>query len=311
MTGGIRGSATRRAPPTSIHFVRASSGEPVPHGLNASTIVASSRGLGWDGIVAEMGRELNWQADDLTVAGHFIAINLAAQPLCIENKGAHGFRRVTMPPDSVWINPAGRPFTRRNPGVTRYGVIEISAERMRRTLGCDVDLRYACGVTDEPLAAAVRALILEAKTGGSSGPLFADGLGIAVAARLSRRFGRPREADSPRGALASRLKTVLEKMEDTMAASITVAELATVAGLSPAHFAREFKRCTHWTPHAFLMERRVQRARQMLAAGQSIAETAFACGFADQSHLGRVFKTRFGVTPSAFVRAARGEPRSQ
>jgi AraC-like DNA-binding protein len=54
------------------------------------------------------------------------------------------------------------------------------------------------------------------------------------------------------------------------------------------------------------MERRIQRARQMLAAGHSIADSAFACGFSDQPHLGRAFKKRFGVTPSAFVGATRG-----
>jgi AraC-like DNA-binding protein len=290
---------------TGIHFIRADSGEFVPEALNASTIAVSSRGLGWDGLVVEMGREVNWEADDLTVAGHMIAVNIDSKPLLIENKGPHGFSRVTMPPWSFWINPAGRPFTRRNPGTTRYAVVEISVDKMCRTIRGDIELRYACGVTDERLACLVRALLLEARTNGSSGSLFTDSLGIAIVSRLAGRFGQIRAMSHEPS--RSWLKVVLERMEDTMAAPITIGELAAVACLSPAHFAREFKRSTSWTPHAYLMERRVQRARQMVAAGRSIAETAFACGFADQSHLGRVFKKRFGVSPSAFAGAARGK----
>jgi AraC family transcriptional regulator len=307
MTGrGVDGGGGAARPATGIHFLRADSGELVRDALNPTTIVASSRGLEWDGVVAETGREVDWQADQLTVGGHFIAMNIDSKPLTIEDKGAHGFTRVTMPPRSVWINPAGRPFTRRNPGITRYAVVEISVDKVRRVLGGEVEFAYACGVADEPLAHVVDALVLEARTGGASGPLFADSLGVAVASRLARRFGHTPRLASRRGALAGRLKLVLEKLEDTIAQSPSVDELAAVAGLSPAHFAREFKRCTRWTPHAFLMERRLQRARQMLAAGHSIVDSAFACGFSDQPHLGRAFKKRFGVTPTAFVRATRG-----
>lgn len=271
--------------------------------------MASSRALGWDGVVAEMGREVNWVADDLTVAGHFIAMNLDSKPLSIESKGSHGFTTITMPPGSLWINPAGRPFTRRNPGITRYGVVEVSLEKIRRVVGSDIDLRYAGSATDQALVCVTRALLLEAKTGGSSGPIFADALGVAVASRLARQFGECRKIEMTRGALDSRLDTVLARVEDTLGSCITVEDLAAVAGLSAAHFAREFKRCTRWTPHAFVMERRVQRARQMIAAGRSIADSAFECGFADQAHLGRAFKKRFGITPSCFVHATNSSRR--
>jgi AraC family transcriptional regulator len=290
---------------TGLHFLRADSGESVPNALERSTIVASSRGLGWDGVVAEMGCVLDWQADDLTVAGHFIAMNMDSKPLVIEDKGARGFGHIVMPPESVWVNPARRSFTRRNPGVTRWGGVEISVDRMGRALGRDVELRFACGVVDEQLAALVRALLLEAETAGSSGPMFAEGLGIAIASRLATQFGVRTEVTAPHGSLEGRLKRVLARIEDTLAEPTTVDDLAVVAGLSPAHFAREFKRCTKQTPHQFVMNRRLQRARQMLAAGGSIAETAIACGFSDQPHLCRLFKSRFGITPGAFLRKVR------
>ena len=73
------------------------------------------------------------------------------------------------------------------------------------------------------------------------------------------------------------------------------------AGLERAVFRARFG----FTPHAYLTQVRVARARELLAAGAPIARVAFAVGFADQSHLTNRFKQWVGVTPAEFRRAAR------
>ncbi|GAA3078029.1 AraC family transcriptional regulator [Rhizobium viscosum] len=77
-------------------------------------------------------------------------------------------------------------------------------------------------------------------------------------------------------------------------------ELATVAGLSRAHLIRAFRREYHITPHAFLTDRRVLVARRLLREGRMPADVAVECGFADQAHFTRHFKSRTGVTPGQF-----------
>jgi AraC-like DNA-binding protein len=81
---------------------------------------------------------------------------------------------------------------------------------------------------------------------------------------------------------------------------IGLAALARIAGLSPFHLLRAFRRETGLTPHAYLMSRRVNAAREKLSRGSPPADVAAACGFFDQSHLTRVFKAHTGVTPGAF-----------
>jgi AraC-like DNA-binding protein len=78
----------------------------------------------------------------------------------------------------------------------------------------------------------------------------------------------------------------------------SIIELARECGLSSSHFARAFSRTTGMPPHRWLMKRRVERAKHLLAAGElELAQIALACGFVDQSHLNRVF-TRFeGCAP--------------
>jgi len=282
---------------TALQFRHASSGRPAPEALAPAQIAASSRALGWDDVAVEMGAVTDWSVDHLTTAGHFVAINLDSKPLRVEHKGSRGFYDIVMPPDSLWINPAGESFTRRNPGVTLWGAIEISVGGMRRMLGRDVPPNYGCGVHDAPFAAVLRAMLLEVRAGGTSGALYSEGLALAAASRLARQFGRM-PAETARGVLEARLGEVIEYIHARLPDNLTLAELAALVGISHGHFAREFKRLTSESPHAFLLRCRVERARQMIAAGGcELVEVAAACGFADQSHLTRAFKRRLGVTP--------------
>jgi AraC-like DNA-binding protein len=84
---------------------------------------------------------------------------------------------------------------------------------------------------------------------------------------------------------------------------VSLAELATVAGLSRFELVRRFREQTDITPHAFQTNLRIAQARRLLAAGVAPAEVAAQCGFADQPHLNRVFKRAVGVTPGRYAQA--------
>ena len=89
-------------------------------------------------------------------------------------------------------------------------------------------------------------------------------------------------------------------METHFALDLSVVEMAAHAGLSPFHFIRVFKRHIGLSPHTYLIQVRVRRARQMLNRGSSIAQCALEAGFADQSHLTRHFKRVLGITPGQY-----------
>lgn len=83
----------------------------------------------------------------------------------------------------------------------------------------------------------------------------------------------------------------------------SVAELARSCGLSRSYFARAFKVSLGLPPHRWLMRFRVERAQDRLErTSESIAEIALTCGFADQSHLTRVFHALIGTSPAAWRR---------
>jgi len=89
----------------------------------------------------------------------------------------------------------------------------------------------------------------------------------------------------------------------------TLRSLARGAGLSPFHLERLYLRCTGLTPRQQQTLARLRQARTLLGEGATLSEAAAACGFADQSHLNRVFKRLMGVPPGRYRAQLRAEAR--
>ncbi|MEJ1097058.1 MULTISPECIES: AraC family transcriptional regulator [unclassified Pseudoxanthomonas] len=104
---------------------------------------------------------------------------------------------------------------------------------------------------------------------------------------------------------ASALARAKARIDDDPSASITLAALAREAGLSRFQVVRGFSKLTGLTPHAYIVQRRLDAARAMIANGDALADAAVACGFADQSHFNRMFVQRYGVTPGTYAEAMR------
>jgi AraC-like DNA-binding protein/quercetin dioxygenase-like cupin family protein len=85
--------------------------------------------------------------------------------------------------------------------------------------------------------------------------------------------------------------------------SVSLEQVAAAAALSPHYLIRAFSRATGFTPYQWLANRRVQLACSLLRAGQPVTTVAAQCGFFDQSHFSRMFKSRLGVTPGRFRQA--------
>jgi len=92
-------------------------------------------------------------------------------------------------------------------------------------------------------------------------------------------------------------------IDDNPAAGHTLAGLAREVGLSRFQLLRAFEKTTGLTAHAYIVQRRVDLARRLIAEGVSLAEAAASSGFADQSHMTRVFVSKYGISPGRFASA--------
>ena len=103
----------------------------------------------------------------------------------------------------------------------------------------------------------------------------------------------------PREASAD-IARVRECLADDLQATPTLAQLAAIAGLSRFQVLRRFQQVHGLPPHAWLQQQRAERARSLIRTGVPLAQAARDSGFADQSHLTRVFVRHFGFTPGAW-----------
>ncbi|WP_431104584.1 AraC family transcriptional regulator [Roseateles noduli] len=114
---------------------------------------------------------------------------------------------------------------------------------------------------------------------------------------------QPRAASLP--AIPVGIAIARSRLDDDLTAPVSLADLAREAGLSRFQFLRGFTRATGLPPHAYLVQRRLQHARRLIALGTPLADVAAASGFFDQSHLTRHFVRCFGIAPGAYAAALR------
>ena len=104
----------------------------------------------------------------------------------------------------------------------------------------------------------------------------------------------------------ARARRVIDYIESNLASDLRLIELSAVAGISRSHFARAFRNTVGMAPHSFVLQRRLARAVELLTQRKlSMREVAERCGFADQAHLTRSFKSKFGRPPSLHVPSMR------
>jgi AraC family transcriptional regulator len=146
-------------------------------------------------------------------------------------------------------------------------------------------------------------LLSEMENWGLGGELFAESLANVLALHLVRHhssLGRRSKRMTERGGGFSRraLGRATDYVNDNLSRKLTLAEMAGAARMSPYHFARSFKAATGLSPHRYVIQRRVERAKALLAdTNLTIFEVAKAVGFANQSHLAFHVRRLLGVSP--------------
>ncbi|KRR21447.1 AraC family transcriptional regulator [Bradyrhizobium lablabi] len=133
--------------------------------------------------------------------------------------------------------------------------------------------------------------------------LFVEGIQVALAAHLLGHYTIDRWRPPARSPSLDprRLQRVLDYIEASLGVEIRLEELAAQACISPYHFSRLFREATGLSPHRYVIDRRVQAARQELARDNlSLVEIALEFGFGSQANFTRVFRKATSLTPGQY-----------
>ena len=208
------------------------------------------------------------------------------------------------------MNPAGVPFSHRVDTYNQFVVVTIEPSKLydalsNTSLSANTTFRRQHRAKDKQLQALIRALLVEAEAGAPNGTLYADMVATALAAHFANHYSIDAPATSDRLPVANRkqFQQVIDFIEASLVEDITLNDLAAIAGLSKFHFSRLFKQAFDLTPHQYVVQRRIERAANMLQRGEkTILQVAHSLGFVDQSHFTRTFKKFKGVTPKQFIK---------
>jgi AraC family transcriptional regulator len=285
------------------------------YGLTSSIVrgpsqrLASSLGLGWSGFGVEHHLVPPGPKDETPTDLHVISI--AAGGRASYGQRANNRRRFEnylKEPQSFGITsgvlPAITPSTSNELIVCAFERSFV-ASIVKESNGHSVpEIPVQEGVRDPAILNLGTLLVAEARSGGISGALYIDHLAHAFVLRLLSlwdlcKVSPARELSMPRLSL----RRVLERMHATPSTDWSLKTLADESGLSRNHFIRMFRKSTGFTPHRYLLQLRVEKAKAMLHRKKSrLIDIAPSCGFSSEAQLSRAFRSLLGITPSEYRR---------
>jgi AraC family transcriptional regulator len=165
------------------------------------------------------------------------------------------------------------------------------------------DLSAVIGVRDPVIIQIGLLARKELREGGIGGRLYTESLATALAVHLLRHYATAPKAPiiHKAGLAAKSLKRVVEHINEHLQDELSLLELSRLANLSPHRFATAFKVSVGIPPHRYVVERRIDLARDLLRrCDKPISQIAYTVGFSSQSHLTTNFRRALGVTPRRF-----------
>jgi AraC family transcriptional regulator len=273
-------------------------------------VLHSSASLPWSGFLLECHLTNPGERRPSHTNRHVITLQCSKQ-LIGEHVTPQGmFVPFSKKAGAITVQPAGPVLPARIWSAARHihcGLDEVFVQRiLNETDRSPSTMPYSRTIHDNVISHLLRLLEMEMLAGGETGLLYADSLAQALAARYLSLNENSDQAIAKQISPLPRsiLRRVREYMEANLQNNLSLEQLTRETHYSRGHFLRMFRAATGKTPHQYLTERRVERAKRILRDEEetSVIDIAARCGFSSQSHMTRVFREQTGVTPSAFKR---------
>jgi AraC family transcriptional regulator len=273
------------------------------------SLLLSSAPFGWSGIVVEQHRLRPTEMPEHSVIGHGISVNVGAQPTSFAwTRGRDGWDDKPTHPGHCRILTHGESHPTR--WLQTYHEISLIispqfvADVVKDGLAADrIEFASRHSVVDPVIADFAATFRAELTADAPNGVLYAETLTVGLVLHLLANYGVAKpKVPSPSGKLnAFQLRSVIDFIDAHLGEDVSLSALARQAHLSPFHFARLFRRTVGIPPHQFVLRLRIQRAIGLIKSKTlSLAHIAAECGFHDQPHFTRAFRTVTGTTPASY-----------
>ncbi|MEM6503084.1 MAG: AraC family transcriptional regulator [Cyanobacteria bacterium P01_C01_bin.89] len=241
---------------------------------------------------------------------HSIFISLRPRPIHYVQKQDGKLHTALYQKGEILITPADVPLSVRWEGEEDCLEIRLADEFLktvaRETLTQDCDrltLQPTFQIRNPQLESIGSMLLAEYQNQLSGNSLCVDSLANLLAIQLLREHTttNPHLAVYEGGLPQHQLRQVIDYIEASLNQDIKLADLAGLIDISQFHFSRLFKQSLGLSPHRYLLQQRLEKAKQLLKnTDRLIIDIALECGFNNHSHLSKQFKQMTGVTPKVF-----------
>jgi AraC family transcriptional regulator len=260
----------------------------------------------WTGIGLGRARVVPGRMPEQTLNGHNLNVSIAGEVITQKISGTGRLISTRGSVGNICLTPAGQ-------SLSAFWQVPIDIMHIRllpaflketaveNHLSPSFDLIEVYKKKDPLLTHLAFALLDEASSDTPSGRLYADSLIQTLTLHVLKSYSTAKSLNGRLngGLTGYKLRRVKEFVYENLDQGL--AELASVAGLSQFHFARAFRKSTGLTPQHYLMERRIERAKQLLSDdGLPIVEVSLRTGFKNQSHFTTLFRKFTNVTPKVW-----------
>ena len=212
--------------------------------------------------------------------------------------------------DDMWVTLANTPLFMHWEGDENCLRVQLSVTLLKRvaaaTLGTDsnrLTLVTTVQSSQQQLAALSTLLIAEAQEHQASSRVYLNSLATVLAVQLLRNY-RTTSAPLPSyegGLPTEQLHQIRDYIDAGLTGNIKVADLARLLNMGPLQFARMFKQSRGISPHQYVIQQRLERAKYLLKHSDlAIIDIALECGFNSHRHLSQQFRKAMGMTPRTF-----------
>jgi AraC family transcriptional regulator len=263
----------------------------------------------WTGISLEYHRQPPFETPEIALTSYPIGINLG-QSFQLERKIDGKWETKQVFPGAIGLCPFNLSHEMRWHSEINVLSLNLEHEFLARSalesFNTDrVELLWPMVFQDPLIQQIGLALKAESQSDGGGSQLYVETMAKALAVHLLRHYSTQeyRKLDGKLAICPHKLRWVQNYINDNLERQFSLDELAAIAQLTPYHFCHTFKQSVGISPHQYVIQQRVKRAKQLLLHKKmSLSEIALACGFTHQSHLNRHFKRLTGVTPKTFQR---------
>lgn len=269
----------------------------------------SSQPLGWQSVLVDAFEAIPaGEVSTPPLDHHVVVVQLGPALRMGQQRGGRADERVLARGGTLVVSRGGpATWTFDRPlDVLHVFVPQWLVEHAALECGCrggEIEIADSFQVDAPALGTMGLLLLEELKQGVRPGQsLLVDSLANAMAVRLLRDHGVfPAREETAKALDQARLRRVVAYIQAHLAEPLDLESLARVAAVSRFRFSRMFKLAVGESPHRHVVALRLERAARLLSSTPlRLADVAAACGFADQAHMTRLFRARYGATPGAY-----------